>query len=222
VAADKAPVVDTQADQTTVTADATVAPTVKHDQGTTVVEEDVAPTVEHETVTKEHEEKEKTVVDKERHQDHYHTTVVPAQTSEVLPEEHRYEDTATEVKEFEHDDGAAKTKNEARKAGFQDITEEGNTVEKKTEEATEVGSEQVHHHLHETIQPVIEKGSTAPSYNQELLRHCANLPMQRRSSLSLHTRSSTSKRCTMMLRRTRAPQRRRQCQLKSCRRRSRG
>jgi hypothetical protein len=163
VTAEKAPVVDSQADQTTATADVTVAPTVKQDAGTTVVEEDVAPTVEHETVVKEHEEKEKAVIDKERHQDHYHTTVVPAQDSEVLPEEHRYEDTATEVKEFEHDDGAVKNKNEARNAGFQNINEEGKTVEKKTEEATEVGSEQVHHHLHETIQPVIEKGSTAPA-----------------------------------------------------------
>ena len=149
------------ADKTTVTAgETTVAPAVVKDPVETSVVEEVAPKVEHETVVKEHEEKEKTVVDKERHQDHYHTTVVPAQAQEVLPEEHRYEDTATEVKKFQHDDGAAKNQSEARKTGFQDTKEEMKTNQ-KTVEATEVGSEQVHHHLHETIQPVIEKGLTS-------------------------------------------------------------
>ena len=127
----------------------------------------MAPAVEHETVVKELEEKEKTVIDKERHQDHYHTTVVPAQAQEVLPEEHRYEDTATEVKEFEHDDGAAQSKSNARNAGFSSTTEE-EKVEAKTKEATEVGSEQVHHHLHETIQPVIEKGLSSRYMNKGL------------------------------------------------------
>ena len=151
--------------KTTVAADTaeetTLAPAVVKDPVETSVVENVAPKVEHETVVKDHEEKEKTVIDKERHQDHYHTTVVPAQAEEVLPEEHRYEDTATEVKEFQHDDGAAKNQSVARNTGFQDTKDEMKT-EQKTVEATEVGSEKVHHHLHETIQPVIEKSLLSP------------------------------------------------------------
>ncbi len=128
------------------------------DEGVTTVEKDVAPAVEHETVTTKHEEKEQTVIDKERHQDLYHTTIQPAKDREVLPEQHNYEDTETQVKHVEHDDAAVEGKAADRNAGFENTSTEGKTIEKKTEEPTKVANEEVHQHLHETIQPVIEKG----------------------------------------------------------------
>ncbi len=138
------------------TADTQVAPVVEKETVDSV-DKEVAPAVEHETVTKEHEEREKTVIDKERHQDHYHTTIQPALDREVLPEQHNYEDTETQVKHVEHDDGAVKAKADDRNANFENTTAEGETIERKAVEPTAVAGEEVHHHLHETIQPVIEK-----------------------------------------------------------------
>nr|OQO29900.1 hypothetical protein B0A51_03496 [Rachicladosporium sp. CCFEE 5018] len=122
----------------------------------TTVDQEVAPAVEHEHKTKIHEEREQKVIEKERHQDHYHTTVQPLKDSETLPEKHKTETEATQYKEVEHDDSAAvKAKLDQQQAGFKD-TKEVNEVEQKVKEKT-VEGEHVHHHLHETIQPVIEK-----------------------------------------------------------------
>lgn len=133
------------------------APVVKGETATTV-EKDVAPAVEHETVQERHEHKEQEVIEKERHQDHYHTTVVPAKDREVLPEQHQYEETETQVKHVEHDDGGVAAKADDRNADFENTSRQKETVEKVTQEPTAVAGEHVHHHLHETIQPVIEKG----------------------------------------------------------------
>lgn len=57
------------------------------------------------------------------------------------------------------DDGGARADAEKERAGFKDTREE-RSVEKGTkreEEGGKRGSESVHHHLHETVQPVIEK-----------------------------------------------------------------
>ena len=122
-------------------------------------EEKVVPAVEHETIRKEHETKEERIVDKEKHQHHYHTTVQPLEDREVLPTKVDQEVAPSEVREYNHDDGEdVKGKVDARNAGFQSTTEEGKTFETTTKDET-VAGEQVHHHLHETIQPVIEKGT---------------------------------------------------------------
>lgn len=140
----------------------TAAPSKKAGAEDTTVDEHVAPAVEHETKIEEHEQREKTVIDKERHQDHYHTTVQPLKDEEVLPTQHESAQAATQYREIEHDDDKIKAKVEAREKGFKDTHKQGATVEKHVDEATEVG-EHVHHHLHETIQPVIEK-SQSPSH----------------------------------------------------------
>lgn len=160
------------------TVDETVAPAVGHETANTAVDEkvnpalqnpaledktvtkdvDVAPAVEHETIKKEHETREETVIDKERHQHHYHTTVQPLKDREVLPTEHNEEQVLTEVQEYNHDDGEdIKRDVDARNAEFQSSTEEGKTFEMTTKDET-VAGEHVQHHLHETVQPVIEKG----------------------------------------------------------------
>lgn len=106
-------------------------------------------------MTKEHETREQTFIEKEKHQDHYHTTIQPLKDSEVRPEKHDHVQ-ETETREFNNDDGAAKAKAEADRAGFEN-TKDVKKVEVATKEPT-LGEEHVHHHLHETIQPVIEKG----------------------------------------------------------------
>lgn len=123
----------------------------------TITKETDAP-VEHKHVHEEHEEKVQKVVEKERHQDHYHTTVQPLQDKEVRPEQHEYKEAATREKTFNHeDDAATQAKLAEEKARFES-TKSASKNETKTDEGTVVGDEHVHHHFHETIQPVIEKG----------------------------------------------------------------
>ncbi|TVY94437.1 hypothetical protein LAWI1_G000244, partial [Lachnellula willkommii] len=128
----------------------------------TTVSSEVAPAVEHEHVKKEHETREQTFVEKEKHKDHYHTTIQPLKDSEVRPEKHDHVQ-ETEHRSFDHDDKAAevKAKAEADRAGFES-TSEKKEFESTTKEAG-LGEEHVHHHLHETVQPVIEKEVIVPS-----------------------------------------------------------
>ena len=130
-----------------------------NDENTTVTEE-VAPAVEHETVKKQHETQEQTVIDKEKHQDHYHTTIQPLKDQEVLPTQENEVVAEREFKDVDHRDGGVRAKVQGREAGFEDTR-----VEEKSEVRTQapmVEGEHVHHHLHETIQPVIEKGEFRP------------------------------------------------------------
>jgi hypothetical protein len=135
------------------------APTSSNsDVDTKTVESEVAPAVEHTHVKKQHETREQTVVSKEKHQDHYHTTIQPLKDSEVLPEKHDYTQ-ETEHRSINHDnDGEAKAEAEADRAGLGESTSEQKESEVVTKEEAKEGEEHVHHHLHETVQPVIEKG----------------------------------------------------------------
>lgn len=144
-----------------ISADQDVEKTVDAEVDTEVSE--VAPVVEHTHVEKQHETREKSVVEKEKHQDHYHTTIQPLKDSEVLPEKHDYTQ-EEKHREINRDDGASKAKAEADVAGFASTIDEKQS-ESKTKEPTQVG-EHVHHHLHETIVPVVEKGEFDPEKSQ--------------------------------------------------------
>merc|ERR1711939_1228627 len=126
----------------------------------TTVDAKVNPAVEHTHVKKAHETREQTFVEKEKHQDHYHTTVQPLKDSEVLPEKHDYEQESKE-KNINRDDSTAREKAANDTAGYQSSIDE-KKFESSTKEPTIV-DEHVHHHLHETIQPVIEKEVLDPS-----------------------------------------------------------
>merc|ERR1712225_221793 len=126
----------------------------------TTVDAKVNPAVEHTHVKKAHETREQTFVEKEKHQDHYHTTVQPLKDSEVLPEKHDYEQESKE-KNINRDDITAREKAANDTAGYQSSIDE-KKFESSTKEPTIV-DEHVHHHLHETIQPVIEKEVLDPS-----------------------------------------------------------
>ncbi|KAK5121493.1 hypothetical protein LTR85_005326 [Meristemomyces frigidus] len=142
----------------------------------TTVEKDVAPAVEHETVTEDHKEEETTVIEKEKHQDHYHTTVQPLKDREVLPEQHDYEESSKE-RNINRDTGDAKAQNEAQLAQFQNTSQQAATKESKTKEAV-VGGDHIHHHYHETIQPVIEKETIQPSVTHKTINVKENIQEQ--------------------------------------------
>ncbi|EKD13017.1 allergen [Drepanopeziza brunnea f. sp. 'multigermtubi' MB_m1] len=133
-------------------------------EGDTTVETEVAPAVEHTHVQKTHETREKTSVEREIHQDHYHTTIQPLTNSVVVPEKHDYV-LEEEERVVDKDDGRAKKK---AKRDIEEVIGEGGSrdvefeEEKVVEEGTKV-REVVHHHLHETILPVIEKEVIVPS-----------------------------------------------------------
>lgn len=141
------------------TADATtkveVEPTVEHVDKKAKTE--VAPAVEHTHVTKAHETREAKFIEREKHQDHFHTTIQPLVDSEVVAEKHDHVQ-ETKKRSIDRDDGSAKAKAEAdvKDAGFENTKDEVR-AELETKEPVQV-KENVHHHFHETIQPVIEKG----------------------------------------------------------------
>ena len=126
------------------------------------IDSEVAPAVEHTHIKKQHETREQTFVEKEKHQDHYHTTVQPLKDSEVLPEKHEHIQ-EVEHRSTDHDDGTAVAKSKADQAGFESTSEE-KQFESTTQEPTQV-EEHVHHHFHETVQPVIEKGQSSTQKN---------------------------------------------------------
>jgi len=132
----------------------------KHD---TTVHENVAPAVTHETVNPHRHENVTTAVDKEVHQDHYHHSVQPVHDREVLPEQHSHQLGSVEHRKFEHgnqSDVAARREQEA--AQFNDKSTVGATRETQAVNPT-VQGEHVHHHVHETIQPVVHKETIQPS-----------------------------------------------------------
>ena len=130
----------------------------KKDRHDTTVHEKVAPAVTHETVNKQNHENVQTAIDKEVHQDHYHTSVQPVAHNEVLPEQHHHNLGAVEQRSFEHgNESDVKARLEREAARFTDKTKEGKTQETQST-APVVAGEHIHHHVHETIQPVVQKG----------------------------------------------------------------
>lgn len=132
----------------------------KHD---TTVHESVNPAVTNEHVTRTQHEQAQKVVDREVHQDHHHTSVQPITHKEVLPEQHTHNLVGTEHKEIHHGDSShVKQKLASEAAQFKNTREVGATQHTASATPTLQG-EHVHHHVHETIQPVIQKETVQPS-----------------------------------------------------------
>ncbi|KAI1122980.1 hypothetical protein F5Y10DRAFT_270550 [Nemania abortiva] len=129
------------------------------------IQRETAPAVQHETVQKKHMQREQKVVDRERHQDHYKTTVQPLQEREVMPERHMYEQADVQHRNINNKgerERDAKTMLERKQAQFKDERTEYGTRGETVQEPT-VTTERTMHHLHETIQPVVEKETVMPS-----------------------------------------------------------
>jgi len=132
----------------------------KHD---TTVHETVNPAVQNEHVTKTHHENVTKAVDREVHQDHHHTSVQPIKDKEVLPEQHTHNMAGVEHREINHgNDDHVRQRLEAERAQFKNTREVGET-QHTASAAPSMAGEHVHHHVHETIQPVIQKETIQPS-----------------------------------------------------------
>ena len=129
----------------------------------TTVHESVAPAVTHETVKPHQHEEINTAVDKEIHQDHYHRTVQPVQDREILPETHTAKLGAVQHREFDHRDHDTVKRNLAQEeAQFKNERVVAGTTQSQSVAPT-IGGEHVHHHIHETIQPVVNKEVIQPN-----------------------------------------------------------
>ncbi|KLP07478.1 uncharacterized protein Y057_8291 [Fusarium fujikuroi] len=128
----------------------------------TTVDEDVKPHVTQEHVMPHQHERVTTALDKEVHQEHHHTTVQPITHKETLPEQHHHNLIPVEHKTFHHgneQDTRATLDREAAK--YRDTTETYSTTH-STEAAPVVTGERIHHHVHEHVQPVINKETVQP------------------------------------------------------------
>jgi len=135
----------------------------KDGKNDTTVHETVNPAVQHEHITPVRQEQAQVAVDREVHQDHYHTSVQPIADREVLPEQHSHNVAATEHREIKHgNDSQLKEKLAAEQAQFNNTREVGATQTSESVAPT-VAGEHVHHHVHENIQPVIQKETIQPS-----------------------------------------------------------
>ena len=133
-----------------------------------------------ENVTKHRHEEATTAVDREVHQDHYHTSIQPVKDREVLPEQHSHHMASVEQREYKHgDDHSVRARLEQERAQFQNTRTQGATQETHSA-APVIAGEHVHHHVHEvnesssrprgfftdslqTIQPVVQKETIQPS-----------------------------------------------------------
>ncbi len=92
-----------------------------------------------------------TAVDREVHQDHYHTSVQPVKDREVLSEQHVHNMAPVETREHRHGDSAAvKAGLEEEAARFESTRVEGGTRVTQSVEPT-IAGEHVHHHVHEYV-----------------------------------------------------------------------
>lgn len=129
----------------------------------TTVHEKVAPAVVNEHILKTKHEEAQTAVDREIHQHHYHTSVQPVKDKEVLPEQHLHRMQPVEVREIKHgNDAEVRARLEREAAQFRDQRIEGETRVTSSAAPT-IAGEHVHHHVHETIQPVIQKEVIQPT-----------------------------------------------------------
>jgi len=128
----------------------------------TTVHESVNPAVVQETISPERHEQTQVAIDKEVHQDHYHTSVQPVRDQEILPEKHSHQVAQAEERVYTHGN---KADDEARLAADQAQFRDERVIQDtkySRSEAPVVGGEHVHHHVHETIQPVVQKETVQP------------------------------------------------------------
>ncbi|BFZ62610.1 hypothetical protein YB2330_003711 [Saitoella coloradoensis] len=126
-------------------------------QNTTDVSELVQPAVVHETVQQSEREVITEAIDKERHVQHYQQRVQPIADRQVEAEVHVQNVVPVTERRMEADMAPEAARAlEAQQAAFHD--ERTVLPTQRTQvNAGAVATEHVHHHVHETIQPVIER-----------------------------------------------------------------
>ncbi|KAI1341733.1 hypothetical protein F5Y15DRAFT_345995 [Xylariaceae sp. FL0016] len=121
-----------------------------------------AEAVKHQVIKPQEHEDVNTVVDKEVHQDHYKHTVQPVQSKKVLPAQHIQKAGAVEEREVDdRDTEADEDLLEAEDEKFSNKRVVGDTKKTKSQAPIQE-SKNVHHHYHETVQPVIHEEVIQP------------------------------------------------------------
>ncbi|KAI5780355.1 hypothetical protein DFH27DRAFT_341322 [Peziza echinospora] len=131
----------------------------------TEVREIVNPAVTKEVVLEENREEKTTAIDRELHQDHYQTRVQPVVDKKILSEEHMHRAAPVEYRERKHSkesEADIKRALEEERSRFQS-TREVLPTQHVTEDAGTVVGEHHHHHVYETVQPVIEREVIQPT-----------------------------------------------------------
>lgn len=98
-----------------------------------------------------------TAIDKEIQQDHYHISVQYISEEATLPEQHHANVLPVEHRSFEHDNPEETHRTRAaEQAKFHD---ELHRIEAQRISSVSpvIAGERVHHHVHELIQPVVNK-----------------------------------------------------------------
>jgi len=128
----------------------------------TIVDQTVNPAVTQEVIKPTKHEEITTAVDREVHQHHYHTTVQPIKAQEVLPERHQHNILPVEQREFRHDNEADTTQRVSAELGAFKDRQVVHDVRVTQSAAPTVTGEHVHHHVHETVVPIINKETIRP------------------------------------------------------------
>lgn len=119
--------------------------------------------MQHENVIRTERDEAQEAIDREVHQDHYHTSVQPIQDREVLPEQHAYTTAEVETRNYKHgNEEHVKERLAAEQAQFKN-TKTISEVQHTSASLGAVEAEHVHHHVHESIQPVVQKETIQPS-----------------------------------------------------------
>ena len=119
--------------------------------------------MEHEEVVRTERDEMQTAIDREVHQDHYHTSVQIVKDREMLPEQHTDRIVAIENRNYQHGNpDHVKQRLESEAAQFKNSRSVQEVQHTTTTNPTVTG-EHVHHHVHEIIQPVVQKETIQPT-----------------------------------------------------------
>ncbi|KFY13217.1 hypothetical protein V492_03414 [Pseudogymnoascus sp. VKM F-4246] len=128
----------------------------------TTVHETINPAVVKEHIQRTNHEERQKIIDREVHQDHHHISIQPVRDQEILPETHETNIAPVETHEIKH--GNEKHVLERLEAERNQFRNTRDVAETRTTSSTgpTVAGEHIHHHVHETIQPVVERDILEP------------------------------------------------------------
>ncbi|KAF8250002.1 allergen, partial [Wilcoxina mikolae CBS 423.85] len=132
-------------------------------QHDTSVCETFKPAITKETVVPVEKLEETVAIDREVHQDHYQTRIQPVEDKVREAERHEHNVLPVEHREQRHGkDAEIKRKLEQEAQQFKSTTTVLPTTRDKVSAGTITG-EHIHHHVHEKVQPVIEREIIQPT-----------------------------------------------------------
>jgi len=125
------------------------------------IDQETKPAVVHERVAQRQHEDITEVRDKEIHQHHHQVHVQPIQDRVVVPEQHHHNVIPVEHREHHH--GKDREVEAALASHTSKFRDEREVLPVQTTQAANVVvGEHVHHHIHDVIQPVVERETIQP------------------------------------------------------------